>query len=83
MEPTFKNGSIVIGSSIPYLFSRPKKHDIVVFKFDKKIFIKRIKQIKDGRYFLAGDNAKDSLDSRKIGWIERENILGKVLFVSP
>lgn len=82
MEPSIKNGSSVLVSGIPYLFSKPKTYDIVAFreKISKKIFVKRICKIHNEKYFVKGDNIKDSLDSRKIGWINRREIVGKVIY---
>ena len=93
MEPTLKSGSFVLVSSIPYLLVNPKVGDIIAFKKENKIFIKRIAKINPSRhsaelsrspssgkkYFVKGDNEKDSLDSRKLGWIEMKNIVGKVI----
>lgn len=79
MEPTILSGTILLVSSIPYLFKQPKLGDIVVFKVLEEKFVKRIKKNEGRRYFLAGDNTTDSLDSRKLGWVRREDILGKVL----
>ena len=78
MQPILKNGDIVLVSNLLYLFKEPQINDIVAFKFNNKIVVKRISQIKDKQYFLMGDNLNDSLDSRKIGFISRKNILGKV-----
>lgn len=87
MEPFLKNGQTVLASSIPFLFSKLKSGDIVVFKYKNKVFIKRIAKVKPtftkvsvGKYFLEGDNRKDSLDSKKIGWIDRKDIIGKVVY---
>ncbi len=44
-----------------------------------KLFIKRITKIDKERYFVSGDNKNDSLDSRRIGWILKKDIVGKVL----
>lgn len=79
MEPTLKNGQVVIVSSLPFLFNKSKVGDIVLFDNEKK-FIKRIKEIKGQKYFLTGDNKNDSMDSRKIGWIDKRNIIGKIIF---
>lgn len=81
MQPVIADGKKVLVTSIFYLFSNPKKDDIVAFKFDNKIFVKRIGYVSENKYFLQGDNKKDSLDSGKIGLIERRNILGKVLVI--
>lgn len=81
MEPEIKNGGSVIVSCIPYFFSKPKIGDIVAFKKNRKVFIKRITKIDGENYFVKGDNKRDSLDSRRLGWIERKDILGRVIFV--
>ncbi len=79
MEPVIKEGNEVLVSSVPFFFFKPKVGDIVAFKKFDRVFIKRIRNIKDDEYFLKGDNDKDSLDSKKVGWISGINILGKVL----
>jgi len=80
MAPTFSEMDSVLVSSIPLLFDKPKKGEVVVFEKYNRLYIKRIKKIKDGKYFLAGDNKKDSLDSRRFGSVKRSQIKGKVLF---
>ncbi len=83
MEPNILQGQTILVSSIPYLFFKPKIGDIVVIK-NNKYLVKRIARIDpsaDGeRYFVSGDNKKDSMDSRKLGWISREDIVGKVIY---
>jgi nickel-type superoxide dismutase maturation protease len=81
MEPTIPHNSTVLVSSILNIFQNPKKGTVVAFKKSNKIFIKRVKDAKNNRYFFVGDNQKDSLDSRKIGWISKKDILGRVLYV--
>ncbi|QQG40849.1 MAG: S26 family signal peptidase [Candidatus Levyibacteriota bacterium] len=80
MEPTILAGTTLLVSSIPYFFKEPKVGDIVVFKRLRKTFVKRIKKKEKQQYFLAGDNISDSLDSRKLGWVRRDDILGKLLW---
>jgi phage repressor protein C with HTH and peptisase S24 domain len=80
MEPAIKNGQKILVSNIPFIFSNPKKNDIIAFNFDNKIFVKRMEKIENGKYFLQGDNKNDSLDSRKLGLVKRKDILGKVIW---
>jgi len=81
MEPILKNGESVLVSSVPYLFKNPKIDDIVAFKEKAgKILIKRIKTCKNGKYFVKGDNKKDSFDSRDFGFVSRKLILGKLIY---
>ena len=80
MEPFLKIDQTVLVSSIPFIFSGPKIGDVIVFKFKNKFYIKRIANKKNTKYFLTGDNKEDSLDSKKIGWIEKKDIIGKVIY---
>ncbi len=81
MEPVIKNGQYVLISKIPYFFSEPSVKEIVVFKKNQKILIKRIIKKTGDKYFLAGDNLKDSLDSRSFGFVSKNDILGKVIYL--
>lgn len=81
MEPTFKNGDKILATYFFYLFKSPQINDIVVFKDqENKIFVKRIIDVKNNRYIVLGDNKKDSLDSRNFGEIQRDQILGKLIY---
>lgn len=81
MEPTLKNNDVVLVSGIPYLFQNPLINDIVAFRSNKKqVLIKRIKKIKNNKYFVYGDNSKDSYDSNKFGAINRQQIIGKLIY---
>lgn len=81
MEPSIRNGEKIIASYIPYLFKTPKINDIVIVRLkDNLILVKRIIQISNGKYFVLGDNKKDSLDGRSFGNLSRKQILGKMIF---
>ena len=81
METQIKTGETVLVSSIPYWFKTPKINDIVAFK-DKKgtILIKRIIKFQNGKYFVQGDNNNDSLDSRKFGYVSKNQIIGEIIY---
>lgn len=78
MNPTFKENDVVLVNRLSYLLSPPKIRDLIVLKRGQHI-IKRIKKIKNNKYFVVGDNKKKSTDSRRFGWIDRKDIVGKVL----
>lgn len=82
MMPTISPGQRVAVSGIPYLFSKPKKGDIVLIKDlqNNAYFIKRIAYIHANTYTVLGDNPYDSKDSRQFGRIHYSAIVGKVLF---
>jgi signal peptidase I len=77
MEPILKDRSEVLISSIPYIFSKPRPGDIIAFWNFNKVFIKRVKKEKQGNYLVEGDNVIDTL---RIGWITKKDIIGKVIF---
>jgi nickel-type superoxide dismutase maturation protease len=80
MEPQIKNGEQVLVSNLPFLFKNPRVSDIVAFKDSlNKVLIKRIKRISKQGYFVEGDNKNDSLDSRRLGEIQQQQIIGKVI----
>jgi len=75
MEPTIQKGSIIIGIRV---MGELRRGDIVVFRHDGQLLIKRIAAIPedratvngetltvpDGCYYMLGDNSADSIDSR-------------------
>ncbi|HEX7042678.1 MAG TPA: S26 family signal peptidase [Patescibacteria group bacterium] len=79
MEPTLYQGQKVL----VWKYGLCRVGNIVVLKNPiTDLFItKRIKEIKKGKYFVVGDNKNESSDSRDFGWIKRENIIGKILFI--
>ena len=79
MEPAIKNGEKVLATPLFYLFKNPKINDIVVFKFRGEILVKRVVAFGDNKYFVEGDNKKDSLDSKSFGLLTKNQILGKVI----
>lgn len=118
MDPTLKNGDIMILNKIGYRITKIKRFDIVVIKYKDELLIKRViglpgEKIKyenntlyvndkaldeefdktytynfsikeigsttvpEDSYFVLGDNREVSKDSRSIGFIDREDIVGK------
>lgn len=75
MEPTLKKGSMIVGNRI---FGELKVGDIVVFRHEKKLLVKRIAamegdlihykgkqiQVPAESLYLLGDNLRNSWDSR-------------------
>lgn len=79
MTPSLNESEEVI--TISYFFTKPKIGDIVVFRdiVPPFVFCKRITKIFNDKIWVEGDNKKISIDSRKFGYIEKSNIIGKVI----
>lgn len=77
MEPGVVAGQEILVSSLPYLFSKLKTGHLIAFKDGEKFIIKRVKKINGDEVLVKGDNGKDSKD---FGWIEKNRILGKVIY---
>src|SRR5687768_14403793 len=82
MSPTFQPGDKLFVSKFYYRIFAPKVNDIVIVKDprDGKLLLKRIKKITKQGYYIVGDNPKTSTDSRAFGEIDRNKIVGRVLF---
>jgi signal peptidase I len=76
--------------ALKYVLVSPARGDLVVFRAPVKaraacglvpgaILIKRITRIVNGRYFLRGDNAGASCDSRVWGTVPRGKLIGRVV----
>lgn len=52
MKPSYKNGQIVIATSL----LKVKKGRVVIAKHERNEVIKRVSQIKNGTLYLTGDN---------------------------
>ncbi len=81
MSPDFKEGDFVLLATASFLLKRLKVGDTIVFAHKLYgILIKRIASFdpETGEVYIEGTRP-DSLDSRRLGTIRRENIQGKVI----
>jgi signal peptidase I len=78
MEPTLSEGDYVFLLKT----KQPKKNDIVVMRKpgSEKMIIKRVLNHKKNRIFVIGDNQEASTDSRSFGSINRQQVVGRVIF---
>lgn len=93
MEPTLEKGSYIIGIRI---YGELEVSDIIIFRHDGKLLVKRIAAVEgeqvehngvsltvpDGSYYVLGDNAEHSLDSRYWSdpFVKKEEIVAKLIF---
>ncbi len=76
MEPFLSAGRLIVVVSSKHY----NPGDVVGVRFDSKIIIKRIAKTRDNLVYVLGDNPRNSLDSRKLGWIASDNLVFKLLF---
>jgi len=77
MVPALRPGQLVIASN---LFAKLSAGDVVVIKHDRVDKIKRIKDIKEGKLYLLGDNFAGSSDSRSFGWLPQSCVTGRIIW---
>lgn len=78
MEPTFKEGDLLLVNCWAYVFSRPKISDVIVVNDSiniHRLILKRIKVVNGNWCMVAGDNKGHSTPRK----ITKSSILGKVI----
>ncbi len=67
--------------TMSYFLFQPRIGDVIVFKHvvPPFVFCKRITKIAGDEVWVEGENRKVSIDSRKFGYVEKKNIIGKVI----
>lgn len=80
MLPTLPAGTLVIVRN-----KQPVRGDLVVARLGNREVIKRAAKVGNGRVFLVGDNSDESTDSRQLGPVLKNDILGVVImkFLAP
>jgi signal peptidase I len=89
MNPTLKPGEFILVDTWIFQEKSPKEGDVVVFQYsaENHWLVKRIAYWPEGKltqnneYFMLGDNTKGSLDSRRLGGVQQDQIIGKVKLV--
>jgi len=76
MLPTLKPEQLVLACG----FFRPHPGSLVVVRRGEIEIVKRLKEIKDDKIFVTGDNGSQSTDSLQFGWLSREAITATVIW---
>jgi signal peptidase I len=81
MSPEYNEGDFVLITRFPLWFHRLSINDVIVFRYEiHGLLIKKIQNtLPNGDVFVVGTQV-DSLDSRKIGYIPKSAVNGKVIW---
>jgi signal peptidase I len=83
MAPTYASGEWVWVKQNEADFA---PGDVVVAQVEGRTLLKRVIESTggaEGHVFLVGDNFRNSVDSRRVGWIPKADLLGKVTDSRP
>jgi signal peptidase I len=87
MFPALEPGERVLFDRLAYEVDEPKLGDIVLARDPARPGLRMIKRVAPGEgharneYWLLGDNARESTDSRTLGAFRREDIVGRAWVV--
>lgn len=76
MAPTLRAGDFLLVSKTQNFLIG----DLVVVNQNESKLVKRVVDEDLGQVWLSGDNVKESNDSRNFGWVDKNQIVGKVIF---
>jgi phage repressor protein C with HTH and peptisase S24 domain len=76
MMPTIEPGKLLVASRT----SKIKKGNLVIAKVDEREIVKRVSEVKHSKIYVLGDNSNASTDSREFGWLNKSQIIGKIIW---
>lgn len=75
MLPAYRPGTIVLGLR----WLRPKIGSVVVAEHGGQEIIKRVTDVSEQGFYLRGDNAAHSTDSRAYGWFAPQAVKSVII----
>ena len=87
MLPALSAGERVLFDLLAYVLEGPEVGDIVLARHPARAGVRMIKRVAQGEgldpdyYWLLGDNAEDSTDSRTLGVFRRDDIVARAWVV--
>ena len=79
MIPRIKPGQFVLIRKTKKI----KENDLILFQHPFKgiKLVKRVDHIEQGMIYALGENKEESSDSREFGYIPKELVIGKVIWI--
>lgn len=77
MSPKLSPGQLLLATP---LFKRLRAGQVIIVEHEGKEKVKRIERIRDNQLFVIGDNLEASTDSRHFGWVNRNQVVAKVVW---
>ncbi|MFW5632909.1 MAG: signal peptidase I [Acetivibrio ethanolgignens] len=84
MEPLLTDGEMVFVSDIPFWFSKPKRFDVIAFKKENTLYVKRIVglpgekiAVKNGNIYIDGQVVPENFGKETISEDMEEMVLRK------
>jgi len=80
LTPAYQEGDFVVLAAKPFLFGKINPGDVVVFEHHiYGTIIKKVQLVDSDLIYVVGTHI-DSIDSRQLGPIHRDMLLGKVIW---
>jgi type IV secretory pathway protease TraF len=77
MAPRLESGKIILARR---WLKHLKPGDVVIARYKGREIIKRVERTEPSRIFLIGDNLNASTDSRHFGWLNKRDVVAKVVW---
>jgi len=83
MLPSYQAGDFLLVERVSYRFRSPRTGEVVVFFAPPRgVLIKRVCKVRaDDAVYVLGDNSEWSNDSRSFGYVPRDYIIGRAIFI--
>lgn len=85
LYPEYRNGDYVLVAKSPFAFSRIRIGDVIAFQQVKYgLMIKRVSALSEDDDFVeVRGSVIESVDSRRFGPVNKEDVIGKVIWHIP